>query len=694
MASTVRQFTVLLFIFAISLSLRPRIGIGQAPDSLIVELPEVTVEAARATETEATAPFTVSTRQRSLAEQTLEAPVFLRDILSDIPGVWLNDRGHFALGERLVVRGMGWRSPFGVRGVQALLDGIPLTLPDGQAFLDIVPPLFVRRAETIRGPSSLFWGNGSGGVLFLDSTPETDAPPAQLRVGGGSFGLQQVAGEVIVGDPDSTGRWRIAFSDMRRDGYRDNSDGRFTRGLLSGELTLSSNTQMKIVGAFVDQDARNPGSLTREEMEENPTQTNGLFDAFDAGKQSTQSQLGLTVTHDFGSLSLDATAYGGVRDLENPLPFAVIAFDRTYAGGRTALRGTTGPVEWNAGVDMGYQRDDRVNYATDISNVAYTDSLTLDQLETVVSTSAFGYGRLPLTDRLRFTVGGRLDLIDFTLDDEYRRDGVDDSGNRTFSAFSPGIGLAYETGPALFFVNYNTAFETPTTTELVNRPGRTGGFNSSLDPQRTQGVEVGARGFLQSAQLEYDLALYYLSVDDRLVAFDFPNSDRTYFRNLGENTHQGIEIALRWQASSWLELRTTYTGNRSVFEGADVDEQESGTPEIGDLSGNRVPGVPEHRFFGQATGTFSPLWLRLSVDTVSDYYADNANTAVSEGYALVDLRAGLQDLSVGTVQLRPYAEVSNLFDTQYNGSVSINAGGNFFEPGAGRAFKAGITATL
>ena len=56
--------------------------------------------------------------------------ISLHSVLLGIPGLTLNDRGHYALGERLLVRGMGWRSAFGVRGVHVLLDGIPLTLPD------------------------------------------------------------------------------------------------------------------------------------------------------------------------------------------------------------------------------------------------------------------------------------------------------------------------------------------------------------------------------------------------------------------------------------------------------------------------------------------------------------------------------------------------------------------------------------
>lgn len=247
------RYVSLLILILIVLCGSHRAG-AQTPDSsdtLRVDLPEVTVEATRAIETQARAPFSVSVYERPESEIALEAPVFLRDTFRDLPGVWINDRGHFALGERLVVRGMGWRSPFGVRGVQALLDGVPLTLPDGQAFLDVADPLFIRQAELIRGPSSLFWGNGSGGVLFLKSLPTEESPTAHVRVGGGSFGLQQVAGEVVLGQPDrSLGTWRVAVSDMRRDGYRENSKGRFTRGLLSGQLDVTPQTDLTVVGAL------------------------------------------------------------------------------------------------------------------------------------------------------------------------------------------------------------------------------------------------------------------------------------------------------------------------------------------------------------------------------------------------------------------------------------------------------------
>src|SRR5690606_2146217 len=111
------------------------------------------------------------------------------DALRRLPGVFVANRENPALGERLVVRGLGYRAGFGVRGVQVVLDGVPLTLADGQAVLGVVDPPFVRRAEVVRGPASALWGNGSGGVLFLSTTPEGPAPIASARVVGGGNGL-------------------------------------------------------------------------------------------------------------------------------------------------------------------------------------------------------------------------------------------------------------------------------------------------------------------------------------------------------------------------------------------------------------------------------------------------------------------------------------------------------------------------
>ena len=171
----------------------------QAQDTLEISLPTVEIQATRTFETTLSAARSIYVKQRDNA--MVSPGLSLQRSLRGIPGVRITDRGHYALGERVLVRGMGYRAAFGVRGVQAFLNGIPLTLPDGQSMLDIVDPAFIRRAELLRGPSSIYWGNASGGALFLSTF--TDTSSVQLRYMGGSYGLSNCWSQPMDVDNDT-----------------------------------------------------------------------------------------------------------------------------------------------------------------------------------------------------------------------------------------------------------------------------------------------------------------------------------------------------------------------------------------------------------------------------------------------------------------------------------------------------------
>ena len=132
-----------------------------------------------------------------------------------------------AIGGAALCGGIGARAAFGVRGVQVVLDGVPLTLADGQAVLGIVDPALVRRAEIVRGPASALWGNGSGGVLFLDTLPEAGAPAATVEATGGAFGLRRLAAEATA--PVGPHRVWLAVSTVEARGYRDYASFATTR---------------------------------------------------------------------------------------------------------------------------------------------------------------------------------------------------------------------------------------------------------------------------------------------------------------------------------------------------------------------------------------------------------------------------------------------------------------------------------
>jgi iron complex outermembrane receptor protein len=646
-------------------------------DDRRVQLPEVTVEAIRSAETENSAPFSVTVRTRSPEEVSLTSSTSLDDVLRPLPGIWVNDRHHFALGERISVRGVGYRSNFGVRGVQVLYDGIPLTLPDGQAFLDVVDPAMVRQVELVRSPTSVFWGNGSGGVLFLSSSQGTSPPPNRIRVQGGSYGQWQGLGE----GGGSIGPWTVHgyASGQHQDGYRAHSQGYRLRAGGMARRSLGPDTRLRVALAADQQDTENPSSLTLEQFENDPTQARPAFVNVNAGKQSSQVQLGATIDHDFGGATLSGTAYGLRRALDNPLNFAYIRYERWSGGTRLTLRRSEDRLQGGLGVDAGIQSDDRTEFTSTTANGTPGDQIGLDQLETVLNGSAFGYARFNVTDQFALTGGIRLDQMYFEADDRLTRDG-NQSGTRSFSSLSPSFGFSFDTGSTQLFAQYSTAFETPTAAELSNRPGGGGGFNQQVEPQRTRGFEIGARGALPNVRLQFDVALYRLEVNDLITAYEDAEG-REVYDNLAANTHNGFEASLTWQAMRNLEVAARYTGSRFVIEEA-VDSS---------LIGNRVPGIPSRHLYLHTEVSHKGWWGRLSGQGVPSYYTNDANTAKAPRYVLVNFNLGQKGIETSGFTLKPFVTVNNVLDEQYAGSVVVNAfGGRYYEPAPGRSFTAGL----
>ncbi len=642
-------------------------------------LPDVRVEATRGAGGVATAPFSVAVTERGPTERLTDPSTSLARSLRLVPGVDLTDRQNPALGERVVVRGLGYRSAFGVRGVQVVQDGVPLTLADGQAVLTTVDPAFVRRAEIVRGPASALWGNGSGGVLFLSTLPEADAPPVRARVVGGAHGLARAEGEVV----GTTGRTRVglALSHTESDGYRRYSALRTTRARAFASVDLGRQSDLLVTAAGdVSPTQEHPGALTLDELAADRRQPQARYLDTRSGKDSAQGQLAATLRSTSTLGDLTATVYGVGRRLRNPLPFAYIRVDRAAGGTRLALERDLGPARWTLGADAAVQRDDRQNLPN-VEGEPVGDP-SLDQVETVAQGAL--WTRLRLDLRALGLPGAavegavRADRVRFASDDRLLDDG-DASGSRTLGAVSPQVGVSYRTGPALLFASVATAFETPTTTELVNRPGGGGGFNPALEPQRTVGLEVGARGVL--GRVRFDAALYGLAVRDGLAPFEGEDG-RTFYENRGRTDHRGAELLAEWRPTDALGLTASYAWSDFRF----ADEA---------FDGNRLPGVPAHRLAVQATVERAGFVLQPEAEVASGVWADDANTVRTDAFVVLDLALAHVGWDVGGARLRPFARVQNVLGSDYVASVVVNAnGGRFYEPAAGRSVAAGLGVTL
>ena len=617
---------------------------------------------------------------------------FLDNALRAIPGVQIQNRFNFAVGERLAIRGFGARAQFGIRGVRALVDGIPATLPDGQSTLDHLDLSSLGRVEILRGPNATLYGNAAGGVLHFRTT-EPAAQGRMTRFGTtvGSHGLVNAQGSTTgsAGSAD----YRFGFNHLEYDGFRENpraddgsAYGAATRSVVNGvlDLPLAGGTLRFVVNG-ADLDAENPGSLPADMLDDEARPAWGFNVLSGTGKQLKQGQLGVTWSEGSGSDLTEVAVWGIRRDLTNPIPGTVIGVDR-WAGGARALFNRPmsldlGTLTLGVGAELELQRDDRFNWTNESGAKG---DLTLSQLENVRGTGLFGQARLDLDPRISILAGLRYDRIRFNADDRYLEDGdPDDSGSRTMSAFSPSAGLVVGTGAGTeLFASVARSFESPTTTELVNRPTGAGGFNPDLDPQEGTTLEGGVRA--RRASWVIEATVFRTELEGELIPFEVPTDPgRQYFRNAGASHHSGLELAAEASPVPGADLRVAYTWVNARFDDYVTDDD--------DFSGNRVPGLAPHRLDAIASYARGPGFVELRGLYQDAVPANDAGEASTDAYFVADVRFGLDRLGSGSARISPYAAVENLFDRRYTSSVAVNAfGSRYFEPGPGRTFRVGV----
>ncbi|GAB5534840.1 MAG: TonB-dependent receptor [Rubricoccaceae bacterium] len=631
----------------------------------------------------ARAPVSIAVRTRSDVERASD-PALTADALGrGLPGVWISDRGNASTGERVLVRGLGWRAAFGVRGTHVVLDGVPLTLPDGQTPLNVLDPALVTRVELVRGPASTFWGSGSAGVLALSTASSTTEN--RVRALGGAYGLAKGEASARVASKDR--QLAVWGSALRQDGYRDHSAVEVIRGGASGQAKVGNGTLgLVALGAWMPR-AEAPGGITVEAFLEDPRQTRPIVLERDASKRVAQGDLALSYSHPFDALRLRATLSGGFRALRNPIVPRYIDLDRRTLGLRTVLEGGD-ELAWGVGVEAEAQRDDRLETSNDGGQPG-SEVLT-DQLETVRAGAAFGRLALRLTSTVTATAALRADVL------RYRADPDNDVANaRIIAAASPSVGLSvllsHATGSTTLYANASGALDAPTTTELGNRTDGLAGFNPDLRPERTWGGEAGLRTVRQlgDGTVGLDAAAFVAVARDLLLPFEV--GEVTATRNEGEARHAGVELAVSAHdvelASGRLDAAFATTFAQGTFL---AGPDGSATPE-----GNRVPGFPPRLITWTATWTGFGLALGLDGESASGYAADSAGELQTDPYVVAHVRVAVPDLAVGAVSFTPFVSLRNVGDVRYAGSVVVNPfGGRFVEPAPGRHVIAGLAATF
>lgn len=613
----------------------------------------------------------------------------LDETLNQLPGIFVQNRDNFAQGERIAIRGFGARAPFGVRGITVIVDGIPYTLPDGQAQLDAIDLDNAERIEVIRGASSVLYGNAAGGVVRVTTADgQQQQNQTRIRATGGSDSL----GKLSVSNSHSKGLWshNTSVSALNYEGYRDHS--KVEKYLLNSKVRRElgdDKSLTAIINLLENPRSQDPGGLTKAEVEADRKQAGKFTEEYDTGQSVDQQVVGLQYQdRSAGPGEVNVRTFYMRRNFEQQLPYpgdSRIDYDRDYYGAsadyRQSLKLGSLPFSYIAGLETRRQEDDRIR--REMSFTGDLEDLTADEMQTATNVSAFVQTDLSLTDRLGLSVGGRFDRINLKVDDRFFDDG-DQSGKRTFNEWSGSAGLSYRYQPHhQAYANISTAFETPTFSEFAN-PDGSGGFNPETDPQKAINYELGVRGALRTG-IDYDIALFWVDVRDELIPYELSgNQDRTFYRNAGNTTRKGIEASAVWLLAPAWQVDTALTLARYTFDDYTADGNR--------FDGNRIPGLPQQTWSTKLMwqglgGPFATLETRY----IGDMVADDANIVETGHYWLVNARGGNTFYTGRNTQLKAFAGIHNLADKNHIANLRINASGSrYYEPAAGRSYYAGL----
>lgn len=634
----------------------------------------------------ARAPFAVSTVD-AVRSARARPGLGLDETLRGVPGVQVDNRYNYALGERISIRGFGARAQFGVRGVRVIVDGVPATFPDGQSALGHVDPRFVERAEVIRGPASALYGNASGGVIQLQMPPPGRVRRPETTAIAGSGGFVRVDGRAAARAAGLS--WGLDVSRVELDGYREFSAARSLRAGARATRASGPSTLL-LTATALDYDAENPGSLSRELVAIDRTQAFARNLEQKTGERGRQLQLGGVWTREVGGGDWEFATYGIARVIENPIPTTIIDLDRRVGGVRTLFRSRPGDrlpwLRYSVGAELAWQRDDRLNRE---NLQGERGEPTLDQRETVTTGALVAQLSATPHPRIGILAALRYDAFRFRAHDHLiAADDPDDSGSRAMDAASPSAGVRYTPGAGTnVYANVATSFETPTTTELANRPDGAGGFNPTLEPQRARSLEVGAKGLLRG-RIVYEVAAYRVGIRNALIPFQVPDvPGRDFFRNAGSAVHRGVEAAIGPLAAGPLRVHATYTYTDARFARYRIGEDV--------YDGSRVPGIAPHRATLALSLEPNAWYAGLDVRTASRTPVDDANLEYSAAHSVIDARLGLRPLAAGRLTVEPFLSVTNVLASDYDASVVVNAfGGRYFEPGPGRQTFVGLRGAL
>jgi iron complex outermembrane receptor protein len=572
----------------------------------------------------------------------------------------------------MAIRGFGARSAFGIRGLKIILDGIPLTTPDGQSQVDNIPFELIENVEIMKSLSSTRYGNASGGVVSINTFSNlTDK--YIVEAGYGSYGYKNIKGTYSKKSEKSSDI--LIISQAESDGYRDHSSY-LNKSLFFKHMRKFQKMNLKYNLLIFDSPyAFDPGGLNIESVEENRSQARDRNVLYNSQELIKQIQTGLVLDWDTKIGEVNSNLYYSNRDFVGLLPFTnggYVELNRDFSGVELSIKDKSQNFEWIVGTSIQDQKDDRKRFE---NNDGEKGAKVMDQIESFRSYGAFILGSYN-KPKYSIQAGLRYDGHEISLDDNIGIDQQYIDYSKSLNALSPNLGLIFKANKnGEIYINYGHAYETPSLSELSSNPFGSG-FNEELSPMISKGADVGFRK--SHKNISYNLTAFYIDTKDEIVSYEIWGMN--YYRNLGTSKRYGIELEGSYRPSKLNTFNASYTQANYEF--------------TNQLINGQLPGVPKSNFSVEWIYNKDTFYAKLDLKYAHSLFADDMNQVKLPSFFLSNF-ALKNTYNINDLKITVGLQIRNLFDEKYFDNIRLNAFGNrFYEPASLRSYLFSLSANL
>lgn len=576
--------------------------------------------------------------------------------INSLPGVQMQS-GTYAT-SRIVIRGMGSRTPYNTNRIKFYLNDIPITSSDGVSNPEDIDLQMIDRLEIVKGPASALYGSGLGGTvnMFTAKNKETNT---LAHIHYGAFNtLKANLQQSVKTDAMSL---QIHLSAIKSDGYRENNHLRKRTALVTGDVNMGLvDIEYFFYTTYLN--AGIPSSLGRTLFDTNPKAAAQNWKEIEGYKIYQKGVGGLSLLKKLnGNWNNKLIFFGKWNDSYERRPFNNLD-DASLGGGiRNKLSYRSTKTDVVLGVEW---MTDEYKWRIDKEDV-----LLNKNRETRNHLNLFAVAYYRPTSKWNISLAAAYNHIQYKLEDQFGVDG-DNSGSRSFpSMFSPRIGINYALHDNVaVYASVGHGFSLPSPEETLLPEGN---INPDIKPEEGVQYELGMRWYLFDRKMEIDATLYWIELNNLLVTKRFAEDIFTGV-NAGKTRHKGVEVLMRNRLFSFNQFPGRLSSNLSYAFSRNRFIDFMTEDEVYDQ--NLLPGIPNY------TAQISLQWLpikSISIDaqfqSVGRQYLNDANTLSESSYFFSNLKISNRFRPYKDSSLTLYIGVNNITNSHYAGMVIVNA---------------------